>query len=518
MKLGAFIAAHAIGAPDRIAVRCGDETITFRQLDETSDRLADALAGLGLVHGDRIALFVPSSIEFVVCFAAAVKGGFICVPVSNRLAAAEVAVIVDDCRPRVILLDKETRSTFAAAGSGVHGILRIACDGALPDELDLPTVIASGTGGPRAPLPVEVDDCMICYTSGTTGRPKGAIITHANVAVLNGFVQRVQLGLTPDDVLLATTSIGLRTGFARLGNMLGIGCTLVVMPKFDVMAAAAIIEEQGVTVLSLVPTVARMMLSEIERDPRRFASLRVLLATGEAFPLGVKERLVKALPQLRIFSYFGMTEAGVLTCLFPEEQFTHPASLGRPIPGVEVRLTRDDGTEAATAEVGEMWARTGRPGTLITMRGYFNRPEANSEAIVDGWLRTGDLARFDADGYLYIVDRKKDMVLSGGMNIYSKEVEGALLTHPAVRDAAIVGVPDEIYGEAVAAYLELEPGTTVTEEEIIAHCRRHLASYKKPKYVRVVDELPRNSSGKTLKYRLRESFVPGAAAGRASRS
>jgi long-chain acyl-CoA synthetase len=513
MKLGAFIAAHATSSPDTIAVRCGADTVTFRQLDEMGDRLADALGKLGLVHGDRVALFVPSSIEFVVCFAAAVKAGFICVPVSNRLTATEVAVILDDCRPRVIVLNKETREAFLAAASSAPGILRVACDGVVGDELDLKALIASGAPGPRAPLPVEVDDCMICYTSGTTGRPKGAIITHANVAVLNGFVQRVQLGLTPDDVLLATTSIGLRTGFARLGNMLGIGCTLVVMPKFDVATASAIIEAQGITVLSLVPTVARMMLSEIERDPGRFSSLRVLLATGEAFPLVVKERLVKALPQLRIFSYFGMTEAGVVTCLFPDEQFTHPASLGRPIPGVEVRLTRDDGTEAATGEVGEMWARTGHPGTLITMRGYWNRPEANEETIVDGWLRTGDLARFDADGYLYIVDRKKDMVLSGGMNIYSKEVEQVLLTHPAVRDAAIVGVPDEIYGEAVAAYLELEPGATVTQEEIIALCRQHLASYKKPKHVRIVDELPRNSSGKTLKYRLRESFLVDGAPG-----
>ena len=154
-----------------------------------------------------------------------------------------------------------------------------------------------------------------------------------------------------------------------------------------------------------------------------------------------------------------------------------------------------------------MWARTGRPGTLITMRGYFNRPEADAETIVDGWLRTGDLARFDADGYLYIVDRKKDMVLSGGMNIYSKEVEQVLLAHPAVSDAAVIGVPDEVYGEAVAAYLELEPGATVSEDEIVAHCRRHLAGYKKPRHVRFVDELPRNSSGKTLKYRLRETFV-----------
>ena len=508
MKLGAFLAAHAASSPDKIAVRCGADTITFRELDEAGDRLADAFGKLGLVTGDRVALFLPSCIAFVQCFAAAVKAGFICVPISNRLTAAEVAVILDDCRPRVIVFNGDTRDTFAAAASSAPGIFCIACDGARGDELDLNALLASGAPGPRAALPLEVDDCMICYTSGTTGRPKGAIITHANVAVLNGFIQRCQLGLTPDDVLLATTSIGLRTGFARLGNMLGIGCSLVVMPKFDVLAASTIIEDHGITVLGLVPTVARMMLSEIERDPSRFASLRVLLATGEAFPLAVKERLVKALPDLCIFSYFGMTEAGVVTCLFPEEQFTHPASLGRPIPGVEIRLTRDDGTEAATGEVGEMWARTGRPGTLITMRGYFNRPADNAETIVDGWLRTGDLARFDADGYLYIVDRKKDMVLSGGMNIYSKEVEQVLLTHPAVRDAAIVGVPDEIYGEAVAAYLELEPGTAVTEDEIIALCRQHLASYKKPKYVRVVDELPRNSSGKTLKYRLRESFAP----------
>jgi long-chain acyl-CoA synthetase len=508
MKLGAFLAAHAATAPHRVAVRSGGDAVTFRELDEQTDRLAEALGRLGLTHGDRLALFVPSSIEFVVCFAAAVKAGLVCVPVSNRLTAAEVGVILDDCRPRVIVVDDETRDTFRAVAADAPGARVVAGRGAGAGELDLGALIASGAPGRRPPLPVEVDDCMICYTSGTTGRPKGAIITHANVAVLNGFVQRVQLGLTPEDVLLATTSIGLRTGFARLGNMLGVGCSLIVMPRFDAATAAALVEGHGVTVLSLVPTVARMLLPEIERAPGRFASVRTLLATGEAFPLAVKERLVKALPHLRIFSYFGMTEAGVVTCLFPEEQFTHPDSLGRPIPGVEVRLTRDDGTEAAVGEVGEMWARTGRPGTLITMRAYFDRPEATAETIVDGWLRTGDLARLDGDGYLYIVDRKKDMVLSGGMNIYSKEVEQVLLAHPAVRDAAIIGVPDEVFGEAVAAYLELEPGAAVTDDEIIAHCRRHLAGYKKPRHVRVVGELPRNSSGKTLKYRLRESFRP----------
>ena len=213
MKLGAFLAAHAAGSPDKIAVRCGADTITFRELDEAGDRLADALGNLGLVPGDRVALFLPSCIAFVQCFAAAVKAGFVCVPISNRLTDAEVAVILDDCRPRAIVFNGDTRAPFAAAAASAPGILRVACDTARGDELSLETLIASGAPGPRAALPVEIDDCMICYTSGTTGRPKGAIITHANVAVLNGFVQRCQLGLTPNDVLLATTSIGLRTGF-----------------------------------------------------------------------------------------------------------------------------------------------------------------------------------------------------------------------------------------------------------------------------------------------------------------
>jgi len=202
-----------------------------------------------------------------------------------------------------------------------------------------------------------------------------------------------------------------------------------------------------------------------------------------------------------------MTEVGGLTLLGPQEQFTHPTSLGRANPGVEIRLLDAVGKEVAPGEVGEMWIRTGEPGRSLTMRCYFNKPKETAETIRDGWVATGDMARMEPDGHLYMMDRKKDMVLSGGYNIYSKEVELALQQHPAVQDAAVIGVPDPVFGEAVAAFIELRPGASATEEEIVAHCRDRIAGYKKPKHVRFFGQLPRNSTGKVQKFELRKAFA-----------
>jgi len=260
-----------------------------------------------------------------------------------------------------------------------------------------------------------------------------------------------------------------------------------------------------------VPTVGRMMLAEVEAAPRDFASVRVMLVTGEAFPLDVKQRLHQALPDARFYSFYAMTEAGALAWLDSSEQFTHPTSVGRVWPGVEIKLVGEDGKQVATGEVGEVWVRSGRPGLYSTMRGYFNRPQETAEAIRDGWVVTGDMGRFDDQGYMYLVDRKKDMVLSGGYNIYCKEVELAIQSFPGVNDAAVIGVPDPVFGEAVAAYVELAPGIGQDAEAIIAHCREQIASYKKPKYVFFVPSMPRNSTGKVLKNALREQFRAGEA-------
>ena len=347
---------------------------------------------------------------------------------------------------------------------------------------------------------------MIVYTSGTTGKPKGAVLTQANSIIPNGYLNQLQLGVSARDRQLVTTPLAHRTGFARVTNMILHGCTLVVMPRFEPAEVARVVREERITVIGMVPTVGRLMLGEIERAPENFATLEVLTVTGEAFPLEVKQRIHRALPKVRMYSFFAMTEVGAMTLLAPDEQFTHPTSLGRLNPGVELRLVDADGGDVPPGEVGEMWVRTGEPGRYLTMRCYFNKPEATAQTIRDGWVATGDMARMEPDGHLYIMDRKKDMVLSGGYNIYSKEVELVLQSHPAVLDAAVIGVPDPIYGEAVAAFIELRPGANASGEEIVAHCRDRIAGYKKPKYVRFLAPLPRNSTGKVQKFELRRAF------------
>jgi long-chain acyl-CoA synthetase len=284
------------------------------------------------------------------------------------------------------------------------------------------------------------------------------------------------------------------------------GSSIVIMPSFNPVEAVDLIEREGVTCIGCVPTIARLILPEIERRPESCAKLRAMMATGEVFPVGLKKRLLAAIPQLQIFSFFAQTECGFIACLRPEEQGTHPESVGRAVPGVEVRIVDENLNDLPDGEPGEVIVRCGMPGEFMTMREYYNRPDANKETILEGgWVRTGDVFRRDADGYLYFVDRAKDMIVSGGLNIYSKEVELALIDHPSVADAAVIGVPDAEYGEAVMAFIQMEDGQTSSEAEMIDHCREQIASYKKPKYVRFIDALPVTGTGKVQKQVLRRS-------------
>jgi long-chain acyl-CoA synthetase len=497
LKLPAFLAAHARATPQREAVACGAARLSFAQLDEQSTRLALGFAEHGVGLGERIAIFLGNRIEFLVAFVAVVKAGAIAVTPNPRSSSAELGHILGDCRPRAVLFDGETRAVFERSGAQTAWPINI--DSSLPE-------LMRTAQGKLPEVPPEFDDCMIAYTSGTTGKPKGAIITQANWIACNAFLNAWQWGMTAHDRVLTTTPLAHRTAFSRFMNTLCLGSSMVVMPRFDAKEAARLIEAEGITLLGMVPTVGRMLLPEIESDPARFKSLRLAVVTGEAFPVEVKRRLAAALPQLKLFSFFAMTEVGAVTSLGPDEQAAKGASVGRPNPGVELKLMDEAGIEVAGGATGEIWVRSGAPGRYVTMRGYFNNPQADAETMREGWVRTGDLGRFDEDGYLYIVDRKKDMVLSGGYNIYSKEVEAAILELDGVQDAAVVGVPDAVYGEAVAAFIELRPGARLDAEQVVEHCRSRIASYKKPKHVRFVASLPRNISGKVLKYALREQF------------
>lgn len=507
MKLAAFLAAHALATPEREAVACEGTRLSFREIDEQSTRLANGLVGRGIRVGDRVAIHLSNCAEFVVAFMGVVKAGGIAITLNPKLSVSEVGYILADATPKAVIFEYDTRDVLLKAKGAPH--LRISLDAPREGEIafsDLATT--SETDLPD--IPPEFDDCMISYTSGTTGKPKGAVITQANYIMLAAFFNGVQWNLRPSDRILATTPLAHRSAFQRLLNMVCVGASLVVMSRFDAKEAARIIENEGITLMGMVPTVGRMLLPEIEAAPRRFRTLRAAVVTGEAFPVEVKQRLLAALPGLELHSFFAMTEAGAITNLGPDEQFAKGASVGRVNPGIEVRIADDKGVRVPQGETGEILVRSGPPGSSLTMRAYFNNPQATAEAFVDGWFKTGDLGRFDAEGYLYIVDRKKDMVLSGGYNIYSKEVESAIHELPEVQDVAVVGVPDEVYGEAVAAFIEIRPGFVLAAEQVIAHCREKISGYKKPKYVRFVHALPRNSTGKVLKYELRREFAAAA--------
>ena len=437
MRVEEVFFRHAARRPAHPALVCGSARVTYRQLESLVLSKRDQARA-----GERVAIHRPNGIDFVVDAYAAWTAGAVVAPINTRLAPAEVQFIRDDL---------------------------------------------------AAPLASEPGDCLILYTSGTTGRPKGAVNTHANVLVQNVEQHAAALGIHEDDRFLVTTPLAHRAGIARLVNALGLGGTLVILEKFDPLLALDAIERERITVAGLPPTVLRMMLPQVRERPGGLASLRAVVVSTEAFPAALMREVAELLPQTQFHAVYGMSEAAV-SVASAREQLERPGTVGRPLPGVDVKLADD-----------ELLVR----GTDAVMRGYFNRPEANAQAFRDGWFCTGDLARIDRDGYLYIVDRKTDMVLTGGYNVYCKEVEQVLAQHPDVADAAVVGLPDPLYGEAVAAFVELRPGGRVSAEALQEHCRRHLAAYKKPRRVDFVAALPRNSLGKVLKHELRKRASEG---------
>jgi acyl-CoA synthetase (AMP-forming)/AMP-acid ligase II len=501
MRLEHVLAGHALRRPEHVAVVCGAERVGYAELHAAIRSTAAGLHRLGVRAGDRVLVYLPNGVEFVQLAYAAFTLGAIVVPVNTRLTAHEVEQIATDSQPAVFAYHAGSRAALAGIVRQLPGCHTLVTGEAAAGEVAFGDLAAAG--GPLPAVPLAAEDCMIIYTSGTTGTPKGAVITHANQLIQHGYINAVEWGIGADDRYLVTTPLAHRIGLGRLTNALCLGGTVVVMDKFDAAQAVELIWRERITVLGMVPTVARMLLPHIESDPDKCSSLRRLIVTGEAFPVELKRRVISLLPNAQIYSFFAMTEAGAVTSLGHAEQFTHPASVGRPTPGVEIRLIDDAGRDVAVNEVGELLVRAGAPGRYITLRAYYNRPQETAAAICDGWIYTGDLARRDADGYLYIVDRKKDMVLSGGYNIYTKEVEQALVSHEAVADAAVIGVPDAVYSEAVAAFVELKPGAAASAEALIEHCRTLIAGYKKPKHVFFVDALPRNALGKALKNELR---------------
>ena len=474
----------------RIAVQVdGGERLTCGAWEASSNRLSRGLVALGVAPGDRVALLFDNSdaLSFLRGYMAAHKAGAVCVPLDARSTAAELAIKLDHCEPAAVL-----------AGAGQEAVAR---QSGHPRVLGPGDVAAAMDGQsdaehqvPRAPA----DLCDILYTSGTTGRPKGVACTHENVTFRAGRGLDIFRGGTFLHAIPLHTFAGTH---AMTLMPLRSGLRALIQPRFDAARFVALLAEEAVTVAYAVPSMVLLMLEEPRVAEGGFERLFLLMYGTAPMPPSAIARLAEVLPSTRLLNLYGLTEGGSAVCLLPpEEAQKRPGSIGKPLPPTELRIVDDEGAEVPAGEAGEIWLRA-----PVRARRYYRDEEATREAFTDdGWVRTGDIGRVDEDGYLTLVDRKKDLIIRGGHNISAPEVEGVLVAHPGVREAAVVGVPHPVLGEDTRAFVVRAEGATLDAEALEAWARERLASNKVPRSYRFVAELPRNALGKVLKRELRE--------------
>ncbi|KOV56270.1 AMP-dependent synthetase [Streptomyces sp. MMG1121] len=499
--IGSWPARRARKTPDRIAVVHQDHEISYRALHERVLRLAHALRALGAGRGDRIAYLGPNHpAHLETLFAAGVLGA-VFVPLNTRLAARELAYNLADSGSTVLVHAPEHTEPAALAASEAGVRHRITLGPAGPDSPGYDDLLAGATADPLDEAVAPDDPCMIMYTSGTTGRPKGAVLSHANIT-WNSVNVLVDSDLTGDEVTLVAAPLfhTAALNMTCLPTLLK-GGRVVLLGAFDAERVLEVVESRRVTYMFGVPTMYDALAARPRWATTDLSSLRTLTCGGAPVPARTIDTYLAR--GLAFSQGYGMTEASPGVLFLDREQTSAKAgSAGVPHFFTDTCVLLPDGREAAPGERGEILVS----GPNV-MAGYWNRPEDTRAAVTDdGWLRTGDVARTDDDGYAYIVDRVKDMFVSGGENVYPAEVEAALLTHPAVRECAVVGVPHQVWGEVGHAVLVLEPGAHADAEEVLAHTRALLAKYKVPRTVAFADSLPRTASGKVVKAAVRASF------------
>jgi long-chain acyl-CoA synthetase len=503
VNLGDIPRRNAHRHPHKPGIVFGEVSFSWWQVNQRVNRLANALREMGLTKGERVALLARNDHRYLEAYWGLAKAGLIAVPLNYRLLEVELVALLNHAQASALLIGPEYRELGPALSRAVHSVRRVI---GLGDEYER-LLDASSADEPPACVG-EDDPFAILYTSGTTGLPKGAVVSHRNLEN-NVFNQALADGSRSDDVNLTATPLYHMGALFMATTYTYLGCTNVILPQFDPREVLRAIERERVTVCLLVPTMLNLLLHHEELDRNDLSSLRLVFYGGSVIPVPVLRRAIEALGCAFTQGY-GLTETIEATFLVAADHVLEEdpvrerrlGSAGREAVNAEVRVVDEEGRELAPGEIGEIVVR----GPSV-IREYWRAPDETARAIRRGWFYTGDVGYLDEDGYLFVVDRRKDMIISGGTNIYPSEVEEVLYRHPAVLEAAVIGVPDEVWGESVKAVVALKPGRTVSEEELIDHCRQQLASYKKPRRVEFVASLPRNPSGKILKRELRAAHV-----------
>lgn len=500
-----FVRRGVADHPDRTAVYFGDESLTFREADAASNRIAAGFAAAGLQKGDHVGLVYGNGLWTVSVDIATMKCGLVRTPLNPRLAVEEHARMLAEADVHVLVHDAGTRERAAELLQRIPGgrALGLGCpavDGRGPDLLD---ARYAGAGEPEVPIDGD-DPLLLLYTSGTTGKLKAVVHTHRSYGAIGDNILANLMSPQPGSVMLHAASLIHASGTFVLPYW-SRGAASAVLPGFKPDEFVQAIARWRVTETNLVPTMLGMLLSSGVLDGANVSSLKTIIYGASPMPRPILAQAIEKFGYL-FKQYYGQTEAPLCMTVLDQDDHRDPGlwgSCGKPAAGVELRIADERGIPVAPGEVGEMQVRA-----PFAMRGYYKADALNAEMWLEGgWLRTRDMARADENGYLYLVDRRSDMIISGGYNVYPREVEDVLLEHPAVAECVVVGVPDPQWVEAVTACVVLKPGAVATEAELQALVRRHLAAYKVPKMVRFVDAIPKSAVGKLLRRAMREELV-----------
>jgi long-chain acyl-CoA synthetase len=507
MTLGQMLAQTAERLPNKTAIRFRDQETTYADFDKRANQVANGLIALGVQPGDRVALLLHNLPLFMEAYYGILKAGAAVVPMNVLYKPAEIEYIVKDSGAKALL----TLALFAPqalqAAANAPELQKVIV--ASPEEMPGAVLWRDAFGQASEAAPnVSIGDqdiAVIPYTSGTTGRPKGAMLTHRNLIANCEQCEHVErIKPQEDDVVwIALPLFHIYAMNVGMNLTVKAGGTMALIERFEPASALESIQSNKCTVLYGAPPMFVVWAQMPDIRDYDLSSVRYIASGAAALPVKIME-LFEGMAGVPISEGYGLTEASPVVTSNAAGPVTKPGTVGKPIPGVEVRIVDADGGEVARGELGELICR----GENI-MKGYWKQPEATAEALRDGWLYTGDLATVDEDGYISIVDRKKDMIIVSGYNVYPREVEEVLFKHPAVADVSVIGVPDDYQGESVMAVVVLKPDQTATEQEIIDYCRNEIAVFKCPRKVVFRDALPKNNTGKVLRRELRESVAQG---------
>ena len=514
MNVGLFLTKSARTHPDRLCICYGDREWTYAETNARVNQLANAFRSLGIKKGEHVAILQLNCPQMLESLFACFKAGLSAVPINWRLHPKEYSYIIDHSDSVAVIFSEDFRDPLYSLKEQMPRVKHYIClTNRAGGALDYEELIKDQ---PRDFADVEVgrdDVAWIFYTSGTTGNPKGAMLTHHNLAVMTMNFYADVSPLEPEDAILHAAPLSHGSGLYALPNIAkGANNVILESKSFVPEVVFETIQRRRVTNMFAAPTMVKMLIGSPEIDNYDLSSLTCLNYGGSPMYVEDMKRAVRKLGQ-NLVQHYGQAESPMTITYLrkeehllegTEEQMERLQSAGIPRTDVEVRVVDKDDNELPRGEMGEIVVRG-----EVVMKGYWNQPEITAKTLRNGWLHTGDLGKMDERDYVYLLDRAKDMIISGGENIYPREVEEVILRHPSVQEVAIIGIPDEKWGEALKAVVALKDGATATEEEIISFCKEYIASFKKPKTVEFIDKLPKNAYGKILKRELREKYWQG---------